>query len=353
MSADHKPYDLIAAYDRFAEWFQALDEVYYDPDKTKRLADLIETQFKGSTRELMSQSISVLDCACGVGSAAIDLAKAGFRVSCSDASSGMLRYAKENAQTKAGPETDRIGSIRLFKSDWCDLEVNVPGTFDCVMNLGVNLYHLHGQDLTDALAGMKAKLRPNGFLLIDNKRWHEISILIDGTPEVCLTEKRGKIRVFNADCPLPRHAAEKYYFFDMAWSEGRQYVMTVIRISAREIKQALHGKSAVHLNVCGQSVAATIHDGKFSVDCCGDSTNQAYEPIAYEAIPLKGWPVRSSEIKSLMEDIGLQGVVVNDYYETLYGNSKPEKRGLYDLIVARQVKEQIEDSNFHQLFGNS
>jgi len=352
MITDSKSYDLMAAYNDFAEWFQMLDEVYYDPDNTLRIASLIEKCFKDSTKAMMSQSISILDCACGVGSAAIGLAKAGFRVSCSDASAGMLYYAKENTQTtfsklKAGPEADRIDAIRFFKRDWCDLAANVPGTFDCVVNLGVNLYHLHGQDLIDAVAGMKAKLKPGGILLVDNKRWQETSTLIHGKPEVCLTEKRDIIRVFNDDDPLPRNAVEKYYFFDMAWSEGREYVMSVIRISAREIQQALHGKGAVHLNVCGQSVAATIHDGKFSADCCGDSSNQTYEPIAYKAISLKGWPVRSSEIKSLMEDIGLQGVVINDYYETLYGNSKPEKRGLYDLIVARKAKEHIEDSNFH------
>jgi len=343
MSAVHKPYDLTAAYDRFAEWFQILDEVYYDPDKTKRIADLIEKKFKGSTKELMSQPISVLDCACGVGSAAIDLAKAGFRVSCSDASSGMLRYAKENTQTacsklKAGPENDRIGSIRFFKSDWCDLAGNVPGTFDCVTNLGVNLYHLCGQGLIDAVAGMKAKLKPGGILLVDNKRWQESQTFIDGSPEVYLTEKRNRIRVFNEDDPLPREATEKYYFFDMAWSERHQYIMSVIRIPERDIKRALNGKSDVLLNICGQPVSAKIHDGKLAVDCCPNNSNHAYEAIPYEAIPLKGWPIRSSDIKLLMEHVGLKDVAIMDYYETLYGTSKPGKLGLYDLIVARNAK---------------
>jgi hypothetical protein len=36
-----------------------------------------------------------------------------------------------------------------------------------------------------------------------------------------------------------------------------------------------------------------------------------------------------------MEDIGLRDVAVMDRYEMLYGAAKPEKTGLYDLIIPR------------------
>jgi hypothetical protein len=92
VSTDHQPYDLTAAYDRFAEWFQILDEVYYDSDRTKRIVSLIATIFKDAKTDVMSQPISVLDCACGIGTAVIDIAKVDCCLNSSNLTYNSISY---------------------------------------------------------------------------------------------------------------------------------------------------------------------------------------------------------------------------------------------------------------------
>src|SRR5215469_544091 len=64
----------------------------------------------------------VLDCACGIGTQALGLAKAGFRVTGSDASTAAIA----RAQAEAG---QRGLELPVFAADMRDLS-GVPGEFD-------------------------------------------------------------------------------------------------------------------------------------------------------------------------------------------------------------------------------
>jgi SAM-dependent methyltransferase len=101
----------------------------------------------------------VLDCACGIGTQAIGLARRGYRVHGTDISARSLERARREAQ--------RLGAVVSFKlADFRDL-VPVPGDFDVVIACDNALPHLlDDAEITRALRAMRAKLRPGGLLVV-------------------------------------------------------------------------------------------------------------------------------------------------------------------------------------------
>jgi 2-polyprenyl-3-methyl-5-hydroxy-6-metoxy-1,4-benzoquinol methylase len=312
-------HDLIAAYDRFSEWFQMIESVYYKHDYTEKLIRFM--------RKLKPDIHSILDCACGIGSVAIDLAKNGFMVSCSDASEGMLMYAKRDAES-AG-----TSAVRFYKSDWQNLEENVVGKFDCIINLGVSIYHLDGADLLTALRSMKVKLNPGGLLILDNKNWQEILCLNEGKQELRLIEKRQIVRVFNGDSPLPLNKDKRYYFFDIAWPEGRQWIMKVVRLPAKEVHELLSKKNIAFLNIDNQPISIKIQNGIFIARYYHNRLGTPFDDLPHESISISGWPISSSNLAELMEQIGFESIKILDKYKELYEDDSHQKMGLYDLII--------------------
>jgi SAM-dependent methyltransferase len=111
----------------------------------------------------------ILDCACGSGFPAIDLARAGYDVTCSDGSALMLRYFKRRADYE-GVEV-RAGQIR-----WEDLGSHYGPEFDVVMCRGCALPYAGTWDhdappdrdaLALAVGRFAAALRPGGRLYVD------------------------------------------------------------------------------------------------------------------------------------------------------------------------------------------
>jgi len=315
-----QPNNLIRAYDRFAEWFQILKPVYYDPETTQKLAAFI--------RRLNPEARSILDCACGVGSTAIDLSRMGFEVICSDFSRGMLKYARNNAQ-EAG--TSRM---TFCESDWRDLQNDVQGTFDCIINLGVNIYHLRGQDILNALWGMKKKLKPGGLLLIDNKKWQELLSINNGNQELRLIEKRPIIRVYSSN-PLSSHEGQSYYFFDIAWSEGGQWIIEVFRLAREDVHDLLKTQNKAFVSLANHLISIKIRNGNFIARYCHErQIDSQCEQLPYESILIPGYPVTSANLAASMEEIGLKRISIRDKHEALYGELGTAKNKLYDLIIA-------------------
>ncbi|MBM4305206.1 MAG: class I SAM-dependent methyltransferase [Deltaproteobacteria bacterium] len=317
---DVEKHDLIAAYDQFAEWFQMIDSVYYKPEQTEKLTHFM--------RKLKHDIYSILDCACGIGSVAIYLAKNGFMVSCSDASERMLMHTKRNAESAGA------SAVRFYKSDWRNLDENVVGKFDCIINLGVSIYHLDGADLLAALRNMKAKLNPGGLLILDNKNWQEVLRVNEGKQELRLIEKRQIVRVFNGGRPLPLNEDQKYYFFDIAWSEGRQWIMKVVRLPAREVHELLSKRSIAFLNIDNQPISIKIRNGIFTAKYCHNRPGTPFDNLPHESIPISGWPVSSSNLAELIEQIGFENIKILDKYKELYEDNDHPQMGLYDLIIA-------------------
>jgi glycine/sarcosine N-methyltransferase len=101
----------------------------------------------------------VLDCACGIGTQAIGLARRGYRVVGTDISPRSIERGRVEAV--------RLGANVAFDvADFRDLDP-VPGDFDVVMCCDNALPHLiDDADVDRALRAMRAKLRPGGLLVV-------------------------------------------------------------------------------------------------------------------------------------------------------------------------------------------
>ena len=122
------------------------------------------------------------------------------------------------------------------------------GTFDCIINLGCNIYHLKEHELLRALIAMKEKLKPGGLLLIDNKKWFELLSVSNGKKRCILIEKRPIVRIFNSK-PLNFPDGESYYFIDIARYEVDQWVIEVIRLPAKNIQNFIKTEKAAFLEI--------------------------------------------------------------------------------------------------------
>lgn len=149
-------------YDRLAEFFDVMT------DWNARLA--LELPF--IERMLARyQARTVLDCACGTGWHAIELARRGYRVSASDASAQMIARARKNAEREGTPFP-----IAVARFDELPKTFDTP--FDAVLCLGNSLVHVLNDDaLAASLSAMRATLRKGGVLILHNlnydKRWRE------------------------------------------------------------------------------------------------------------------------------------------------------------------------------------
>ncbi|MBI5301366.1 MAG: methyltransferase domain-containing protein [Chloroflexi bacterium] len=149
-------------YDRLAEFFDVMT------DWQARLA--LEMPFIEATLARHAAR-SVLDCACGTGWHAIELARRGYHVSASDASAQMIARARTNA-AQAGI------TIPFAMARFDELPKTFGEQFDAILCLGNSLVHVLDDDALDAsLAGMRASLREGGVLILHNlnydKRWRE------------------------------------------------------------------------------------------------------------------------------------------------------------------------------------
>jgi glycine/sarcosine N-methyltransferase len=100
----------------------------------------------------------VLDCACGIGTQSLGLARRGFRVTGSDVSAAAVARARNEALARAL-------DLPLFVADMRELS-SIPGGFDAVIAMDNALPHLEtGSDLLGAACEIRTRLRPGGVFL--------------------------------------------------------------------------------------------------------------------------------------------------------------------------------------------
>jgi glycine/sarcosine N-methyltransferase len=107
-----------------------------------------------------ASSLRVLDCACGIGTQALGLAKLGFRVTGTDISA----QAVERLRLEA---TQRGLNLSLYVADMLQLSSMPETGFDLVLCMDNALPHLScGEDLVAAATQVRAKLRTGGTLIV-------------------------------------------------------------------------------------------------------------------------------------------------------------------------------------------
>lgn len=102
------------------------------------------------------KSARILDCACGIGTQAIGLARLGYRVTASDISAGELAEAEKRAAANQV-------QLRFAQADFCALEDTFDEQFDIVIAMDNAIPHMLTADaLEAAIRSMTGRIAPGG-----------------------------------------------------------------------------------------------------------------------------------------------------------------------------------------------
>ena len=140
-------------YESLANYYHLIFE---DWDQTiHRQAKVLDSLI---SRELPERPLTILDCACGIGTQALGFASLGHHVVASDLSPSAVEVAQKEARTRAL-------DIRFYVSDMTSLrEVRETG-FHVVAALDNALPHLTPNQLALAITAMASKLHSGGLLI--------------------------------------------------------------------------------------------------------------------------------------------------------------------------------------------
>ena len=152
----------MSGYDPMAEDYHWIvpDELLSGEAFTERHQHLLSSLPPGA---------SILDCACGIGSEAIALARRGYRVRGSDASSGLVERARARS-TEAGLD------VRFVACLWEELPERFAGErFDLVLCLGNSISHSPDREtMLKSLGAMREVLKDGGTLVVDSRNWEKL-----------------------------------------------------------------------------------------------------------------------------------------------------------------------------------
>lgn len=115
-----------------------------------------------------TEPVTLLDCACGIGTQAIGLANLGYQVQATDLS--------PKAVARARVEADRLNVALSFGvADFKTLNTDVEGTFDVVIACDNALPHLLDKaDLLLAAANILSKMKPGGVFLASIRDYDKV-----------------------------------------------------------------------------------------------------------------------------------------------------------------------------------
>lgn len=147
--------DIIQAfYDNLAEQY---DKLFLDwKATTYEQADILSKIFKEYG---FDNTANLLDCACGIGTQAIGLARLGYNVTASDISDNEIAEAKIRA-------ADANVKIRFAKADFRKLSNAFEENFDIIIAMDNALPHmLSHDDLEKAVKSISGQIEENGIFV--------------------------------------------------------------------------------------------------------------------------------------------------------------------------------------------
>lgn len=150
-------------YDNLASQY---DKLFLDwNETTKEQAEFLDKLFADNG---FDKSARILDCACGIGTQAIGLAKAGYNITASDISEGALAEAKKRAEI-AGVK------IRFEKADFCALSDIFNEKFDVVIAMDNALPHMMSEaSLKSAIGSISYRIADGGMFVASIRDYDEL-----------------------------------------------------------------------------------------------------------------------------------------------------------------------------------
>jgi SAM-dependent methyltransferase len=151
-------------YDDLAEHYHL---IFDDWDKSiERQARILSSLL---TINKVPPAADLLDCACGIGTQAIGLARAGYRVTGSDLSAAAVARAKVEA-------AKRGLNISFRVSDMTSLTEIAKDDFDVVAAMDNALPHLTREQTMEAARAFHSKLKPNGIFIAGIRDYDRIIV---------------------------------------------------------------------------------------------------------------------------------------------------------------------------------
>jgi glycine/sarcosine N-methyltransferase len=132
--------------------------------------------------------LKILDCACGIGTQSIALAKLGHRMTGSDLSPTAIERARNEAWKRSLP-------IDLYVSDMTSLQEIPDKNFDLVVALDNALPHLSADRLATAASAMKSMLKPNGLFIASIRDYDQILVEKPTTQQPAFYSSEGGRRI--------------------------------------------------------------------------------------------------------------------------------------------------------------
>jgi 2-polyprenyl-3-methyl-5-hydroxy-6-metoxy-1,4-benzoquinol methylase len=118
--------------------------------------------------EIGTAAPTVLDCACGIGTQAIGLARRGYRVHATDVSPAAVERARREAERRQADLTFGVADLRT-------LDEQVDDKFDVVVAFDNALPHLlTSEDVRRAARAMASRLGRGGLLLVSIRDYDRI-----------------------------------------------------------------------------------------------------------------------------------------------------------------------------------
>jgi 2-polyprenyl-3-methyl-5-hydroxy-6-metoxy-1,4-benzoquinol methylase len=150
-------------YDDFAGDYHLLFE-HWEASMTRQAAAITSILKQEGT----VAGAAVLDCACGIGTQSLGLAKLGFRITGADVSARAVQRARSEA---AAPKLH----IPFYVADMRNLDEMPTAGFDAVICMDNTLPHLLCEaDLTQAAGQFRTKLRIGGTFVASVRDYDEI-----------------------------------------------------------------------------------------------------------------------------------------------------------------------------------
>jgi len=115
-----------------------------------------------------TNTLSILDCSCGIGTQAIGLALEGYKVTGTDISPKEIERAKKEAK--------RLGaSVSFHVANFQKLEETLTDKYDIILSFDNAVAHLKDVgELQSAFTAMRKSLKPNGAILISVRNNDEL-----------------------------------------------------------------------------------------------------------------------------------------------------------------------------------
>jgi SAM-dependent methyltransferase len=255
--------DVLEFYEELADFYHL---IFDDWDSA------IERQARILDNLLASQGVrgplKILDCACGIGTQAIGLARLGHEVVASDLSGAAVRRAEREAR-------ERGLTIQFCVSDMTSLKEVEECGFDAVVAMDNALPHLSASQLRQAAAAIRSKLKPDGLLMASIRDW---DALIVERPTI------QKPAFYGA--PGSRRIVHQVWDWAASTAEDARYTLHVyITVESEQGWKAHHFVSEYRCLLRGELSAALSDAGFADVRWIMPQESGSYQPIVLARSP--------------------------------------------------------------------